>query len=137
MALLKNQQPPAQKIRLDIRFLHRCNRRAYLDGDLYRRLRSCILYDQRQCLLINVFRRYVRLPIRRDEVKLMHFDEGQLEWVDIAKVHELPIPETDQKFMWPLVKEHRGGFFMVHIDCTVQPMTWTVTESKKATGNRQ
>lgn len=71
-------------------------------------------------------------PIRRNEVVAMHFDEGKLEWVDIEKVHELAIPETDQKFMWPLVKSHRGGFFMVHIDCSVQPMTWTVTESVKA-----
>lgn len=70
-------------------------------------------------------------PIGRDEVKLMHFDEGRLEWVDVAKVNQLPIPETDRKFMWPLVQEHRGGFFMVHIDCRVQPMVWTVTETSK------
>jgi 8-oxo-dGTP diphosphatase len=70
-------------------------------------------------------------PIGRDEIRAMHFDEGRLEWVDAAKVHELNIPETDRTFMWPLVKEHRGGFFMVHIDCSVQPMVWTVTESVK------
>ena len=68
-------------------------------------------------------------PVRHGEVREMHFNEGRLEWVPIDKVHELAIPETDQKFMWPLVKSHRGGFFMVHIDCTTQPMTWTVTES--------
>jgi len=75
-------------------------------------------------------------PVGRDEVHTMDFEEGKLEWVDVAKVHELAIPETDSKFMWPLVKDHRipggGGFFMVHIDCTVEPMTWTVTESRKA-----
>jgi 8-oxo-dGTP diphosphatase len=71
-------------------------------------------------------------PIDRDEVHTMDFDEGRLEWVDVSRVHELAIPETDAKFMWPLVQEHRGGFFMVHIDCSVQPMTWTVTESVKA-----
>lgn len=70
-------------------------------------------------------------PVARDEVVNMHFNEGRLEWVAVEKVHELPIPETDQKFMWPLVKSHRGGFFMVHIDCSTQPMTWTVTESVK------
>jgi 8-oxo-dGTP diphosphatase len=67
--------------------------------------------------------------VRREEVREMHFNEGRLEWVATGKVHELPIPETDQKFMWPLVKSHRGGFFMVHIDCSTQPMTWKVTES--------
>ena len=71
-------------------------------------------------------------PIGRDEVRSMDFDEGRLEWVAVNRVHELPIPETDAKFMWPLVREHRGGFFAVHIDCSVQPMTWTVTESVKA-----
>jgi 8-oxo-dGTP diphosphatase len=70
-------------------------------------------------------------PVRRDEIREMHFNEGRLEWVPTEKVHELPIPETDQKFMWPLVKSHRSGFFMVHIDCSTQPMTWMVTESVK------
>lgn len=80
--------------------------------------------------------------VARDEISAMDFNEGQLEWVPVERVHELPIPETDQKFMWPLVKSHcvdergarrgkLGGFFMVHIDCSTQPMTWTVTESVK------
>jgi 8-oxo-dGTP diphosphatase len=71
-------------------------------------------------------------PIGRDEVHTMDFEEGRLEWIDVQRVHELPIPETDRRFMWPLVQEHRGGFFMVHIDCSVTPMIWTVTESVKA-----
>src|SRR5262245_37439029 len=71
-------------------------------------------------------------PIGRQEVVNMHFDEGRLEWVDIESVHELPIPQTDREFMWPMVRSHRGGFFMVHIDCSVEPMRWTVTESVKA-----
>jgi 8-oxo-dGTP diphosphatase len=71
-------------------------------------------------------------PITRDEITMVDFDEGRLEWVDIARVHDLPIPETDREFMWPLVQSHRGGFFMVHIDCTVEPMKWTVTESVKS-----
>jgi 8-oxo-dGTP diphosphatase len=71
-------------------------------------------------------------PIERDEVHTMDFEEGRLEWVDVSRVHELNIPETDAKFMWPMVREHRGGFFMVHIDCSVQPMTWSVTESVRA-----
>lgn len=74
----------------------------------------------------------VMRPVRRDEIVAMDFDEGMLEWVDVEKVHDLPIPQTDREFMWPLVKNHRGGFFMVHIDCSVEPMVWTVTESVKA-----
>ena len=71
-------------------------------------------------------------PVAREEVREMDFEEGKLEWVHADRVHELAIPETDARFMWPLVREHRGGFFTVHIDCSVQPMTWTVTESVKS-----
>jgi 8-oxo-dGTP diphosphatase len=78
-----------------------------------------------------IFLYEVLRPIGRDEVRTMDFEEGRLEWVDVERVHELDIPETDSKFMWPLVQQHRGGFFMVHIDCTVKPMAWTVTESVK------
>ncbi len=71
-------------------------------------------------------------PVARDEVEAMDFDEGRLEWIDINRVQDLAIPETDALFMWPLVREHRhGGFFAVHIDCSVQPMAWTITESVK------
>jgi 8-oxo-dGTP diphosphatase len=87
-------------------------------------------YEDQTHWLIFLFE--VLRPVGRDEVRTMDIDEGRLEWVDVARVHELAIPETDAKFMWPLVREHRGGFFMVHIDCSRQPMTWQVTESVKA-----
>lgn len=70
-------------------------------------------------------------PVSRREVRTMHINEGLLQWVHIEKVSDLPIPQTDRDFMWPLVQSHRGGFFMVHIDCSVEPMKWTVTESIK------
>jgi 8-oxo-dGTP diphosphatase len=73
----------------------------------------------------------VMRPIDPAEVTWSDFDEGRLEWVEPERVASLAIPETDAKFMWPLVREHRGGFFMVHIDCSVEPMAWTVTESIK------
>jgi hypothetical protein len=66
----------------------------------------------------------------------MHFDEGRLEWVDVESVQDLAIPQTDREFMWPMVQSHRGGFFMVHIDCSVEPMKWTVTESVKPTADQ-
>ncbi len=73
----------------------------------------------------------VTRPIRHDEIANMNFNEGQLEWVQVEDVAGLDIPETDREIMWPLVCEHRGGFFMVHIDCSVSPIQWTVQESFK------
>ena len=63
------------------------------------------------------------------ELDRVEFDEGTLEWVPEADVENLPIPETDQRVMWPTVRAHRGGFFMVHIDCSTDPFTWKIQES--------
>jgi 8-oxo-dGTP diphosphatase len=71
-------------------------------------------------------------PIERDEITSMTFDEGALEWKALDDVPNLRIPYTDRHVMWPLVQSHRGGFFAVHIDCTVEPLRWWVTESVKA-----
>lgn len=73
----------------------------------------------------------VTRPIRHEEIVNMNFNEGQLEWVKTDDVAGLDIPQTDREIMWPLVCEHRGGFFMVHIDCSVQPIRWKVQESVK------
>jgi len=74
----------------------------------------------------------VMRPVRHDEIASMHFKEGDLEWVKIEDVEGLDIPTTDRQIMWPLVRAHRGGgFFMVHIDCSVRPMKWEVRESHK------
>lgn len=73
----------------------------------------------------------VTRPIGHDEIADMHFDEGVLEWIRVEDVAGLDIPDTDREVMWPLVQEHRGGFFQVHIDCSVQPMQWDVRESHK------
>jgi 8-oxo-dGTP diphosphatase len=74
----------------------------------------------------------VTRPIDHAEVAAMDFDEGVMEWVRVQDVAALDIPLTDRQVMWPNVQAHRGGFFMVHIDCTVTPMTWRVEESVKA-----
>jgi 8-oxo-dGTP diphosphatase len=73
----------------------------------------------------------VTRPIAHEEIKAMQFDEGQLEWVPAEEVENLDIPFTDREVMWPLVQSHRGGYFMVHIDCSAQPIKWTVQESFK------
>lgn len=56
-------------------------------------------------------------------------DEGRLEWHDASALNQLPIPETDRHVIWPLFWEHRGGFFMVHIDCTGDEMTWELQQA--------
>ena len=72
-------------------------------------------------------------PVRHDELAWSEFDEGTLEWIPIEQVETLKIPETDQRVMWPLVQQHRGGgFFMAHIDCRHPPIAWRVVESWKS-----
>lgn len=73
----------------------------------------------------------VTRPVDPSEIAAYEMNEGTLEWVLPGDVEKLGIPETDRKFMWPNVQAHRGGFFMIHIDCTVSPMTWKVVESVK------
>lgn len=62
--------------------------------------------------------------------------EGSLEWFDEGEIPSLPLPETDRRIIWPLVRKHEGegdrhGFFAVHIDCSggEAGMTWTVDQS--------
>ncbi len=69
-------------------------------------------------------------PIDPAAVGPMQFDEGRLEWVPVEEVDALPLPETDRRVMWPSVKAHRGGFFMVQIDCTNDPFEFKVVESE-------
>jgi 8-oxo-dGTP diphosphatase len=85
-------------------------------------------YQGRHHWLIFLFE--VTRPIRADEILRTEFEEGRLEWHDVASVASLPIPETDRDVMWPNVRQHRGGgFFMAHIDCRAEPMRWTRDES--------
>lgn len=77
--------------------------------------------------LIFLFR--VARPVRPEEIPVMEFDEGRLEWVPESQVETLAIPRTDKEIMWPCVRRHGEGFFMVEIDCSVQPMTHRVVES--------
>ena len=73
-------------------------------------------------------------PVAHDEIAAMEFDEGRLEWVEEDRVERLDIPETDRTVMWPNVRRHRGGFFMAHIDCRVDPFEWRLVESSGAKG---
>jgi 8-oxo-dGTP diphosphatase len=69
---------------------------------------------------------------RPDEIAHSDFDEGRLEWVRGDDVEKLPIPPTDREILWPQVRAHRGGFFVVDIDCSTTPMTHWLRESIKS-----
>jgi 8-oxo-dGTP diphosphatase len=89
-------------------------------------------YDGAAHWLIFIFE--VLRPVRHGEIAEMQIDEGTLEWVRGEDVDNLHIPETDRRIIWPLVHQHRGGFFTVHIDCTGGEHRWTVQESRVAPG---
>jgi 8-oxo-dGTP diphosphatase len=62
--------------------------------------------------------------------------EGRLEWFRPDEVDALPLPETDRRIIWPLIRRHepkspgaKPGFFTVHIDCTGPAMTWAIQQS--------
>jgi len=55
--------------------------------------------------------------------------EGDLEWHEESAVSTLALPETDRQVIWPLLREHAGRFFAVHIDCTRGELRWTVEHS--------
>jgi len=61
--------------------------------------------------------------------------EGRLDWFTDAEVDHLPLPETDRRIIWPLIKkaETSGpngtpGFFAVHIDCAGNDLKWVVEQ---------
>jgi 8-oxo-dGTP diphosphatase len=85
-------------------------------------------YERQTHWLIFLFE--VVRPVDRGEIARLEIDEGVLEWVPVADVAGRPIPPTDRTILWPLVQAHRGGFFMVDIDCRTRPPTWSVRESR-------
>ncbi|CAG1001037.1 ADP-ribose pyrophosphatase [Phycisphaerales bacterium] len=51
--------------------------------------------------------------------------EGLLDWFTMDELEGLPLPESDRRIIWPLLKRAETptggahpGFFAVHIDCT-------------------
>ncbi|MSR68975.1 MAG: NUDIX domain-containing protein [Phycisphaerales bacterium] len=71
-------------------------------------------------------------PVDATHVTRMHFDEGQLEWIPLDRIADLALPDTDRRVMWPNAQKHRGGFFMVQIDCTKTPFDFRLVESAPA-----
>jgi 8-oxo-dGTP diphosphatase len=61
--------------------------------------------------------------------------EGRLDWFHPHEVDALPLPETDRKIIWPLMKradpltpQGKPGFFAVHIDCRNADIAWSVEQ---------
>lgn len=66
--------------------------------------------------------------------------EGRLEWIEPAAIDGLPLPETDRRIIWPLIRTHeapgpggRPGFFAVHIDCRDGELRWNLEQSSAGT----
>lgn len=66
--------------------------------------------------------------------------EGALEWHEPGAIDGLPLPETDRRIIWPIIRRHealadqtgRAPLFVVHIDCTGKEMRWSVEQSAGA-----
>jgi 8-oxo-dGTP diphosphatase len=74
------------------------------------------------------------------EVEPHDMREGRLEWFTPEQVDALPLPETDRKIIWPLIKradqrtpQGRPGFFAVHIDCRDGQLRWSVEQEVPGT----
>ncbi|MFG0283850.1 MAG: NUDIX domain-containing protein [Phycisphaerales bacterium JB039] len=68
------------------------------------------------------------------ELGAREIPEGRLEWFRPEELDGLPLPETDRKVIWPLVRAHEpsemaSSLFTVHIDCRGEPMRWTVEQA--------
>jgi 8-oxo-dGTP diphosphatase len=69
------------------------------------------------------------------EVEPRDMREGRLDWFEPSEIEGLPLPETDRRIIWPLIRRHdtadpskRPGFFTVHIDCRGPEMRWEVEQ---------
>jgi 8-oxo-dGTP diphosphatase len=61
--------------------------------------------------------------------------EGRLDWFRPEELEALPLPETDRKIIWPLLRRAEPkttdgipGFFAVHIDCRGDDLAWRVEQ---------
>ncbi|MEM1423605.1 MAG: NUDIX domain-containing protein [Planctomycetota bacterium] len=68
------------------------------------------------------------------ELEPFEMNEGRLEWIEPGRIHDLPLPETDRKAIWPTIASHKdGGFFALHIDCTGPELAWALEQSQNRT----
>lgn len=62
------------------------------------------------------------------EVREGEMDEGRLGWFTPDEVEKLPRPETDARFIWPVLRDAGAGFQAVHIDCRESPPVATIEQ---------
>ncbi|MEZ6242317.1 MAG: NUDIX domain-containing protein [Phycisphaerales bacterium] len=69
------------------------------------------------------------------EVDTGPMNEGRLGWHHPDELDHLPVPETDRRIIWPLVRRHEAsgpggspGFFALHIDCTTGNLIWRIEQ---------
>lgn len=62
------------------------------------------------------------------DVQPKTIDEGQLEWHKPEVIENLSIPQTDREVIWPLFWRYRGQFFMAHIDCHDNQLSWRLEQ---------
>jgi 8-oxo-dGTP diphosphatase len=74
------------------------------------------------------------------EVPPRDMREGRLDWFTPEEIEKLPLPDTDRRIIWPLMKKAepktaggRPGFFAVHIDCRGTEMAWSVEQETPGT----
>jgi 8-oxo-dGTP diphosphatase len=57
--------------------------------------------------------------------------EGRFAFFSREAIDQLRIPRTDRENIWPLVWQHRGGFFAAHCRSNVNgPDEWLIEESR-------
>lgn len=77
------------------------------------------------------------------KVAWTQINEGSLEWFHPSEIDGLPLPETDRRIIWPLIRKgersydparagSKPGFFALHIDCSKGDgsMTWAVEQEE-------
>lgn len=69
------------------------------------------------------------------QVELRTFDEGRLEWHEVARVDRLALPQTDRQVLWPLFWRYRGRFFSAHIDCRGGAVRWRLEQPADDSGS--
>jgi 8-oxo-dGTP diphosphatase len=58
-------------------------------------------------------------------IQRMQFGEGRLEWHAFDEIeHKLPIPDTDRRVIYPLIRRFHDRFFHAHIDCRGGRCDW-------------
>lgn len=70
------------------------------------------------------------------EVVERHIGEGRLAWHRPESIDGLPLPETDRRIIWPMIRRHDHGpgkppgFFTIHIDCRDGGVKWAVEQGE-------